>query len=119
MQDVPNARARPGRSRTVGGIGHQNLRCYPAVVIVRQRPESGAPIQVVHQRADVLVAQADIDRQLVAELPVILNVITVPPGAPRFHTFAYHAGGGERLPQDKVGERLTCEVAAEVEAAAP
>ncbi len=42
----------------------------------------------------------------------------MPPGTPGLNALAHHARGGERLAQDKIGERLASEVAAEVEAAA-
>src|SRR5262249_41830785 len=51
--------------------------------------------------------------------PIILNVVAVPPRAAGLHTLADHARRGERNPQQEVRKRLSGEVAAEVESAAP
>ena len=58
----------------------------------------------------VLVAQAEVERQVVARLPVVLRVEVQPVGAAVLVAAADARGRRRRVPEQEVGERVAAEL---------
>ena len=73
----------------------------------------------VDERADILIAQPQVQRQVPADFPVVIQIVTVPPGTAGLDAFSYDARRREREPEKKIPEGMAREVAPECEAATP